>query len=223
MGMSIPYEATGRRSQKERTRAALIEATRRLLATGSAPTVEESAAAASISRTTAYRYFANQRELLVAAHPEVDRTSLLPAAEPSAVRDRLDLVIQAFIDLTLATEAQLRATLWLSLDPNPGTRGQLPLRGGRAIGWITDALRPLDDDGIPVRDIVGLAMAIRSACGIESLVWLTDVAGQSRVEAAAMMRWSALSMLGSALDGGFPPTSEGRSRAPGVDDARQLA
>ena len=33
--------------------------------------VEDAAAAASISRTTAYRYFPNERALLVAAHPEI--------------------------------------------------------------------------------------------------------------------------------------------------------
>ena len=67
MNMSIPYEALGRTRQKERTRGALIAAARELVAQGTTPTVEEAAAAASISRTTAYRYFPNQRALLAAA------------------------------------------------------------------------------------------------------------------------------------------------------------
>ena len=36
----------------------------------------------SISRTTAYRYFPNKRALLVAAHPEIAATSMLPANPP---------------------------------------------------------------------------------------------------------------------------------------------
>ena len=56
--------------QKGRTRAALVEAARDLVAAGQTPTVEAAAQAAAISRTTAYRYFPNQRALLLAAHPE---------------------------------------------------------------------------------------------------------------------------------------------------------
>src|SRR3954468_16910616 len=75
--VSTPYEATGRSAQKKRTRDALVAATRDLLADGVTPTVEDAAATASISRTTAYRYFPNQRALLVAAHPEVAAASML--------------------------------------------------------------------------------------------------------------------------------------------------
>lgn len=73
------YELVGRIAQKRRTREALIAAARSLIADGQTPTVAAAAASASISRTTAYRYFESQRELLVAAHPETAATSLLPA------------------------------------------------------------------------------------------------------------------------------------------------
>ena len=76
--MSIPYELNGRVDQKRRTRDALIGAARQLVADGVTPTVEAAAEAASISRTTAYRYFPNQRALLVAAHPETAQSSMLP-------------------------------------------------------------------------------------------------------------------------------------------------
>ena len=70
MSMSISYEQTGSPGSEARTRQALITAARDLLAQGATPTVEAAAAAASISRATAYRYFPNQHSLLVAAHPE---------------------------------------------------------------------------------------------------------------------------------------------------------
>lgn len=81
MVMAVPYESTGRSNQKARTRTALVAAARELLAGGATPTVEDAATHGGISRTTAYRYFPNQRALLLAAHPEVQQRSLLPPDE----------------------------------------------------------------------------------------------------------------------------------------------
>jgi hypothetical protein len=44
-----------------------------------------------------------------------------------------------------------------------------------------------------------LAVAIRSAAGIEPLVWLTDIAGLSRKDAVQVMRQSARAQLQFAL------------------------
>src|SRR3954471_9254069 len=115
MDMSIPYELTGRKDQKTRTRNALIASTRQLLAEGLTPTVEESAAAASISRTTAYRYFPNQRALLLAAPPEIDAPSLLSEGAPEDAEQRFELVVEALTRLVVDTEPQQRTTLRLSL------------------------------------------------------------------------------------------------------------
>ena len=192
MVMSVPYESTGRRQQKARTRTALVAAARELLARGEDPTVEDAAAHAAISRTTAYRYFPNQRALLLAAHPEVQRHSLLPDDAPADAATRLDLVMAEFTRLTIEWEPQLRAQLRLSLEPG----AELPvLRQGRAIDWLTDALEPLRDKV----DVRALAVAIRSATGIESLVWLTDIAGLSRPAAAETMCRTARALLRAAL------------------------
>jgi AcrR family transcriptional regulator len=202
--MAVPYESTGRSRQKGRTRDALVAATRALLAEGFQPRVEDAAARAGISRTTAYRYFPNQRSLLAGAHPEIQERSLLPAGAPDDPGARLELVMDEFLRTTLEWEPQLRASLRLSLEPGAA---QPPLRRGRAIGWIEDALVPLDRTH-PGVDRHRLAVAIRSATGIESLVWLTDIAGYSRAEAAATMRASARALLRSALAGdqGGPAT-----------------
>ena len=196
VGMSIPYELTGRREQKVRTRGALVAAARELLAAGVTPTVEQAAAHAAISRTTAYRYFPNQRSLLLAAHPEIEARSLLGENPPDDPDARLELATEALTRLTVETEPQLRMMLRLSLEPD-GRRDALPLRQGRAIGWLEDALAPLrgqlDEDARR-----RLVLAIRAVCGIEALVWLTDVAGLSRDEAVDVMRWSARALLQSA-------------------------
>src|SRR3712207_3545020 len=126
MSMSIPYEERGRTSQKARTRATLVAATRDLVAQGRTPTVEEAARAAGVSRATAFRYFPNQRALLVAAHPEVAATSLLGDDAPTDPEERLDRTVTDLLRLTVETEPQLRTMLRLSLDPE--RPGELPLR-----------------------------------------------------------------------------------------------
>jgi AcrR family transcriptional regulator len=217
--MSIPYELNGRTRQKQRTRSALVAAARDLVAEGETPTVDEAAARASVSRTTAYRYFPNQRAMLVAAHPEIDTRSLLPDTAPTDVADRLDAVITSFLHLIVDTEAQQRTMLRLSLDPDPSHRGDLPLRKGRAIGWIGEALSPLRGQ-MAERDLRRLILAIRSAAGIESLVWLTDIAGLSRKEAVGLMRWSTGALLRSALAKSAGGPSIRRSRRVGVSSRR---
>ena len=209
LGMSIPYELTGRRAHKARTRGALVTATRELVAKGLTPTVEQAAAAASISRTTAYRYFPNQRALLVAAHPEIEAPSLLGEGAPDDAEERLELVAEALTRLVVDTEPELRTQLRLSLEPGAGDREKLLLRQGRAIGWLEEALAPLGDR-LPPTDLLRLVHAIRSACGIEALVWLTDVAGLSREEAVEVMRWSARALYRTAI-----AESAGAGRAQG--------
>ena len=199
MSMSISYEATGRTRQKGRTRAGLVSAARTLMAEGTTPTVEQAAAAASVARATAYRYFPNQRSLLAAAAPDLTDPSLLgddPPADPEA---RLEIVVDAIARQSIDHETELRNMLRLSLEPDPGRREGLPFRKGRRIRWVGEALEPLrsrlGDD-----QLERLVHAIAASVGIDSLVWLTDIAGLSRREAAELMRWSALALLRAALD-----------------------
>ena len=96
------------------------------------------------------------------------------------------------------TEAQQRTMLRLSLEADPAERAQLPLRQGRAIKWIEEALSPLRAE-MSEREVHRLVLAIRSATGIEALAWLTDIGGLSRDDAADLMRWSARALLQSAV------------------------
>src|SRR5262249_49501211 len=150
------YEATGRTHQKHRTRDALIAAARELVAKGLTPTVEQAAAAAAISRTTAYRYFQTRVALLEAAHPEITVKSLLPRQPPDDVRERVRLVVRGYLRIMIDSEPQLRTMLRLSLEAEPG---ELPLRQGRLIGLLEDALAPL-------RERIGAAAVRRLAITI---------------------------------------------------------
>jgi AcrR family transcriptional regulator len=209
--MSTELEtAAGRWRQKQRTRQALVDSTRDLVTLGATPTVEEAAERAGISRTTAYRYFPNQRALLVAAHPEMATVSLLPADASADPVARLRGVVEQFTELISDTEAQQRTMLRLSLEPPDDERAELPLRQGRAIGWIEEALEPLRGR-LTDAEVHRLALAVRSATGIEALVWLRDVADLSKGDAVALMRWSAGALLNGALVDP-PPTSANRRR-----------
>jgi AcrR family transcriptional regulator len=192
--MSMPYELGGRSAQKVRTRDALVAAARDLVAAGVTPTVEDAAAAASISRTTAYRYFPNKRAMLLAAHPEIAATSMLPADPPQDPAERLDVVVRNFSAMILDTEAQQRTMLRLSLEADVAERPALPLRQGRAIAWIGEALNGLREE-LSEAQLHHLVLSIRATIGIEAIVWLVDVAGLSRDEAVALTRWSAQALL----------------------------
>jgi AcrR family transcriptional regulator len=196
MGMSIPYTETGRIGQKQRTRNALVEAARELIKRGMTPTVEDAAAEASISRTTAYRYFRNKRDLLVAAHPQIDMRSFLPDDPPDDPAQRLEIVLDAHLRLTVENEAALRTAFVLSLGEDK--EHELILRRGRVIGWVEDALQPLKGS-LSAKDISRLARAIRASAGIESLIWLCDVGGMTREDAVKLMKWSAHALLNAAI------------------------
>ncbi|KAA0015872.1 TetR/AcrR family transcriptional regulator [Antrihabitans cavernicola] len=202
--MSTPYEASGRTRQKQRTRAALTDAARTLVASGITPTIDDVADATGISRAVVYRYFPNRLAMLAAAHPFTGRHSLLPDDPPGDPAARLEIVVDTLIRIVLDTEAQQRTMLRLSLEAAPTERADLPLRRGRAIGWIAEALAPLHAQ-LSEHAVHRLVLAVRSAVGIEALVWLTDVAGLDSEAAAALMSWSAQAMLHAALTSA-PPT-----------------
>jgi AcrR family transcriptional regulator len=194
--MSTGYENTGRTRQKARTREALVAAARELLTEDSMPTVEQAADRAGVSRTTAYRYFGDRRQLLAATYPEIDAVSLLDPDAPDDPVERFEIVLERLGRQIIDHEPELRAQLRLSLD----TRGphDLALRQGRALRWIEDALAPLRRE-LGKRQVQRLSLAIRASFGIEPLVWLTDVAGLSSVEALDVMRTTARTLLEAAV------------------------
>jgi AcrR family transcriptional regulator len=195
--MTVAYESTGRIAQKQRTREALLGAARALLAGGVAPTVEQTALEASVSRATAYRYFPDRDALIAAAYPEIEAESLLGPEPPSEAEDRLVIVLEALGRQLVAHETEFRAMLRVSL-ATPLEMSGLPLRAGRAIGWIEEALEPLRGGRSPT-EVHRLAIALRASFGIEPFVWLIDIAGLSQAEALEMMMETAIMRLRAAI------------------------
>ena len=75
----------------------------------------------------------------------------------------------------------------------------MPLRRGRRIEWMEEALSPLSGR-MPERELRRLVLGICATLGIEALVWLTDMGGLSREEAVEVMRSNARTLLRSALE-----------------------
>ena len=192
--MSTGYTASGRTRQKERTRAQLLDAARLLIERGDTPRVEEAAEKAGISRTTAYRYFSSQAELLAAAFPTTVARSMLPEPAPEDVRSRVGAVAASVVDHVAETESQQRAMLRLSLGDEPH---ELPLRQGRAIGWYMEALEPLRAE-LGDDDVRRLALALRSVSGIETRVWLRDVAGLDSAGVRELQLWMVEALMDRA-------------------------
>lgn len=198
-GMEVPRQEAGRVLQKARTRDALVAATRQLLRDGVTPSVEQAADAARVSRTTAYRYFSSQRELLAATFPHLEGGSLLGDDPPADVRARVALFAEKMTQSILANEAEMRAMLRLSLDPQVPLH-EVALRQGRRQIWVADALAPLRRS-LPKSRFERLTLAIAATAGIESFVWLVDVGGVDRETAAAVIKSSCSALLEHELHG----------------------
>jgi len=194
--VSTSYLDSGRMNQKQRTLDHLLAAARTLIEGGDTPRVEDVARESGVSRTTAYRYFPTQAELLAAAFPETAAASLLPDPAPDDVEARVDAVVSAIVDTVERTEPQQRAMLRLSLGAD---EHELPLRQGRAIGWLSEALEPLRED-VGDAAVQRLAVALRSVCGIETRVWLTDIARLGSDDIRALQLWMAQALLAHAAD-----------------------
>jgi AcrR family transcriptional regulator len=197
-GMDVSYLKTGRTNQKTRTREALISAARRLLARGVTLTIDAAAAEAAVGRTTAYRYFPNSRALLTATFPEIELRSLLGGDPPEDPMARLEIVAESLTRRIVEYEPEYRAQLRLALEGEPAGGESLPLRVGRRIEWLEDALDPLRER-MPEPELRRLVYGIGATLGIEAFVWLTDMAGLSGEEATEIMHSNARTLLRSSL------------------------
>ena len=103
-------------------------------------------------------------------------------------------MLKEFIGLVERTEVQQRAMLRLSLGSEPH---ELPLRQGRAIGWITEALEPLLPS-LGEEGVHRLAIALRSVTGIETRVWLGDVAGLDAAGIRDLQTWMGHALVAAA-------------------------
>ncbi len=115
---------------------------------------------------------------------------------PSDLDARFDIVFAEMARQVTENEAPLRAMLRLSLGTTP-QRTDLVLRRGRRITWLTDALAPLAPT-MTATAFERLVLGIASCTGIESYIWLRDMAGLSQQGALEIMRFTAETLLTNA-------------------------
>ena len=201
--VSTPYEAGGRAGAEGADPRRAGRGRPRARRRGRHADRRGAAEAASISRATAYRYFPNQRPAPLAAHPETARPASLLADDPPAIRRRGSTPSSS--DFTRADRRHRGAATddaAAVARGRPARRAALPLRQGRAIAWIAEALDPLRAS-CPTPSVHALALAIRGAIGIEALVWLTDIAGLTRLRRPIDALVRTRSPSGSAHFGTF--------------------
>src|SRR3954464_10624499 len=98
-----PAAGPGRVAQRRRTRKAIVDAARQLIAEGRTPSINDIAAAADVSRRTIYLYFPTVEQLLLDATTgllsEAMVDEALDAPGSDDVLERTDALAQAIVRL----------------------------------------------------------------------------------------------------------------------------
>jgi AcrR family transcriptional regulator len=200
-----------RGNQRYRTRKDLLAAAAALVKNGRKPSIEEVAAAALVSRATAYRYFPDVGALLVEASLDLaapDGEALFaddPSVDPE---ERVDKAEAAMHRMVLENETTLRHMLAAAIAraaEGPAGDG-VPLRQNRRTPLIEAALAPargrFDDGGY-----AKLRAALALVFGPESMVVSRDVLRLDDATARAVKSWAVRALVRAALDGSRPSGS----------------
>lgn len=192
--------SSARANRRLRTRKDLLDAAVRLTRETGAPSFEEIAEAAMVSRATAYRYFPGLDALMseAAVHMDTPTPEALFGDEPSTdAVARVEKLEAALSALVLANEAPLRALLARTAQQPPG---EAPVRQNRRSPLVAAALAgvdpPLAPDGLDL-----LAKALPLLLGIETRVVFKDVLQLDDAEAARVRRWMIRALVEAARRG----------------------
>jgi AcrR family transcriptional regulator len=193
-------------NQRNRTRAAIVEAATALLREGRTPTVAEAAERALVSRATAYRYFPTQESLLLDAvkvealmKPVEDLVASFPAEDAA---QRLAALVRTMMPACLSDEALIRAGERVYMDTwlaNQRDGNHTPVRAGRRMRYIDEALRPLGQR-LSEAGRQRLRCALALTLGTEALIAMKDSARlDNNEEIVATLEWAAGALLRTAL------------------------
>jgi len=195
---------TSRIKQKERTRKALLEAARQLLAEGRAPTVAASADRALISEATAYRYYTSARSLLQDAlavnWPDLEKV-LSDLRSLPTVGERAQFAAEAMARTVLANESQVRAIIALSYTSGKSdeihSAGEL--RPAYRVALIETVLELLPRRSGKKRRLE-LQLALSVTISAEAVLSLKDLGGYSDLEIISGLGRSAYHLAIAELD-----------------------
>lgn len=189
-------------NQKMRTRRAIIDAATELLSENRTPTVADAAERALVSRATAYRYFPSQQSLLIEVQADASQpvlSELLADVGDDPVA-RIRVVARTLTRMVLADEAlyrnQLRVIqdLWFSRDGDQ----DVPVREGRRLVWIDEALQPLTKR-MPRTKATRLRHALTAVIGVDAILALRDISGLDPKAIEDTLVWTAAAIVDAAI------------------------
>lgn len=188
-----------------RTRKDLLQAAGRLMKEGRAPTLEEVAEEAMISRATAYRYFSGVEVLLLEASLDVaapEAEDLFSGETTIDPVQRLQKADTALHEMIVANEVSLRLMLAHSLEERArgGGESDLPIRQNRRTPLIEAALAPARDEFDP-EAYKTLSAALALVIGTEAMVVFRDVLQLDHDEALRIKHWMIRALVEAAERG----------------------
>ncbi|MGY5044452.1 TetR/AcrR family transcriptional regulator [Streptomyces sp. 900105755] len=198
--MATTQAETGRTNQKKRTRTAIVEAARELIATGGEVTMPAVARAALVSEATAYRYFPDLPSLisvaLAGAWPP-PAEALAPVADSTEPVERVAFACEFLLRGILLRQGAVRAMIAATIT-RPETATARP---GVRFGLIDFALLPLEDTlGVTAPEVLAqLKRDLAVVVGAEALFSLTDLCGLAPDDAVASAVHTATTLTEAAL------------------------
>ena len=190
--------------QKERTRAALIAAARRLILDGAGITMMGAATAVGVSEATAYRHFPDLpsllREAFAGLWPDIPE-DLARAGDygdvPERVAQATDFLLRNVVRMQGAVRAMIASTI---------TRDEVTFpRPGKQFSLIDLAVAPLERPGAmePGR-LTQLKLDLAVIMSAEALFTLTDLAGLAPQDAIASVVHTARTITEAAMQAPAP-------------------
>lgn len=192
--------SAGRPQQRLRTRKDLLQAAAELMRQGARPSLEDVAAAAMVSRATAYRYFPdvdallNEASLHVSMPDPEDLFANDPSADPVA---RLERVDDTMHDIVLDHESQMRRMLAHTVSFAQDDESATPARQNRRSPLIEAALAPARGQFTPAA-YRRLVQALAVLMGTEGFIVIKDVLRLDDAEGRRMKRWAIRALVEAA-------------------------
>ena len=193
---------TGRSNQKRRTRTALVEAARELIASGGEVTMPAIARAALVSEATAYRYFPDLPSLigeaLAGAWPP-PAEALAPVADSTDPAERIAFACEFLLRGVLLRQGAVRAVIAATIT-RPETATARP---GVRFGLIDHALAPLEATlgSTDPEAFSQLKRDLAVVVSAEALFTLTDLCGLDPDAAVASAVRTAATLTEAAVRG----------------------
>jgi AcrR family transcriptional regulator len=199
-----------RTAQRNRTRAAIVDATMRLVAQGGSPSMAEIADAAQVSRRTVYMYFPTLEQLLIdATLGALSAKAIDPVVYASTSNDpvmRIEQLSRVFNQHSGETMRLGRALIRLTVEGEEPQAGG-PRRGYRRVQWIERALEPAREK-LNRAEFNRLVSALCVLIGWEPLVVLKDVRALDQKEADEVLTFAVRAVVEKALEEAKARTSK---------------